>query len=63
MSDVKDAEEVAGKLLGHAQCYRCRKYVPKDETRTSDPKGLYIMPLCDKCMSSPEITIGGGVGI
>lgn len=57
MTPDEDAEEVAGKLLGHVQCYRCGKYVPKDEIYTDDPKGLYIMPLCNKCALNIKIGI------
>lgn len=62
MTDIEKATEVAGKLLGRVQCYRCMKYVPIDETYMSDPRAIYIMPLCDKCMSNPGVVIVNGVG-
>ena len=57
---MTDADEVAGKLLGHVQCYRCRKYISKDKTYLIDPRGLKVVHICDKGMHYPgTITVNG----
>ena len=49
MSDVKDANEVAGKLLGHHVCFDCLGYFPKKEMEDHNPFGNIEVFICEEC--------------
>ncbi|MCK5603968.1 hypothetical protein KAR91_18925 [Candidatus Pacearchaeota archaeon] len=52
MSDVKDAEVVAGILLGKKKCMECRRWFLRDEL--VDYGGNLVWYVCQECKSEYE---------